>query len=83
MDADEEILNMTEWKEKGCAVCRHQWESGERPPELAVNYALHSRLHRCPDCSVYWEQNERHANVINEVEAQKLYPELFLKELAK
>lgn len=83
MDTDAEILNMTQWKEKGCDICRHQWESGQQPPELAINYVQHARLHRCSACGTYWEQNERYADVINEAEARKFYPDAFLNEPAK
>jgi hypothetical protein len=68
---------MTDWKEKGCAVCRALWESGQRPLELAVRYDLHSRLHRCSSCGAYWEQNERYADTIDEQEARRLYPDAF------
>lgn len=64
---------MSDWKSKGCGICRQQWESGHHPPELAVNLALHSRLHRCAVCGTFWEQNERFADVIQESEAKKLY----------
>lgn len=68
---------MTEWKEKGCPVCRGLWESGQRPPELAVRYDLHSRLHRCSFCGTFWEQHERYADTIEEQEARHLYPDAF------
>ena len=74
---------MIEWKKKGCEVCRHQWESGQRPPELAINYVLHSRLHQCATCKTYWEQNERYADVLSKKEALELYPDAFLKEEKK
>jgi hypothetical protein len=79
MDSNKEILMVTKWEEKGCDVCRKLWESGKRPPELAVNYDLHSRLHKCIVCGVYWEQLERYADVIDENEAMKLYPKAFLE----
>jgi hypothetical protein len=65
------------WKSKGCEVCRGHWESGRHPRELAVSYVLHSRLHQCDVCGTYWEQLERHADVIEEGEAKRLYPEAF------
>lgn len=70
------------WEEKGCEICRKQWESGEHPPELAVNYTLHSKLHRCRECGTYWEQLERYADVIDKTEAQVNYPDAF-KEIGK
>lgn len=70
---------MSEWKEKGCQVCRHQWEAGERPRELAVSYALHTRLHRCDVCGTFWEQHERFADVIGEMDALRLYKNAFPK----
>lgn len=66
-----------DWKSKGCEVCRSLWESGRHPRELAVSYALHSRLHHCDVCGTYWEQLERYADVIDEGEARKLYPDTF------
>jgi hypothetical protein len=67
------------WEEKGCVVCRKLWESGSHPPEIAINYALHSRLHRCCECETYWEQLERYADVIQQDEAKTNYPEAFLE----
>ncbi len=67
----------TEWKHKGCEVCRGLWEAGRRPPELAVSIALHARLHRCETCGTFWEQHERYADVIAESEARRLYPDVF------
>jgi hypothetical protein len=69
---------VTEWKKKGCDVCRNLWETGKRPPELAVSDVLHSRIHRCSSCGAFWEQLERYADVISEEEARRLYPEAFL-----
>ncbi|MGX9568028.1 hypothetical protein [Pseudomonas viciae] len=70
----------TEWTKKGCDVCRALWESGQRPPELAVSVVLHSRLHRCSSCGAFWEQLERYADVIGEQQARELYPEVFKSE---
>lgn len=67
------------WEQKGCAVCRRQWETGRPPPEIAVNCARHSRLHKCNVCSTYWEQLERYADILAESEAKMLYPEAFGK----
>ena len=71
------------WERKGCEVCRKLWESGERPPELAINFALHSRLHRCNVCGTFWEQHERFADTIEEQEARDLYPDAFVLEQDK
>ncbi len=65
------------WEDKGCSLCRKLWESGKRPSELAINYDLHSRLHKCFACGAYWEQLERYANVINESDARKIFPDAF------
>lgn len=67
----------TAWNKKGCPTCRGQWESGQRPVELAVSLTLHSRLHRCSACGTYWEQHERFADTVDEAEARRLYPEAF------
>lgn len=74
-------MNSIEWKEKGCEICRKLWESGQRPPELAVNYDLHARLHRCSACGVYWEQLERYADVISEKKARLTFPQAFEDEM--
>jgi hypothetical protein len=42
-----------------------------------VSHELHSRLHRCGTCGTFWEQHERYADVIPEIEARRLYPEAF------
>ena len=70
---------MAGWQDKGCKLCRELWESGQRPPELAINYDLHSRLHKCNECGTYWEQHERYADIIDENEAKKLYPDAFFE----
>jgi hypothetical protein len=80
MDSDEAILMATAWQNKGCEVCRALWESGDHPPELSVNISLHARLHRCSSCGTYWEQLERYADTINELEARERYPEAFKVE---
>lgn len=64
---------MSSWKEKGCPVCRSQWESGSAPPEIAVNIALHATLHRCVVCGSYWEQAERYATTITPEEARLMF----------
>jgi hypothetical protein len=65
------------WESKGCRECRRLWETGRHPPELAVSYSLHSRLHRCEVCGAYWEQLERYADIIDAPEARRLYPDAF------
>lgn len=77
MASADEFLMATAWENKGCEVCRSLWESGKRARELAVNYDMHSRLHRCDTCGTFWEQLERYADVIQEDEAKRLYPEAF------
>lgn len=77
MDPFENILMVSPWEEKGCEICRNLWETGNRPPELAINYELHSRLHQCASCGTYWEQYERYADVISPDEAQRNYPDYF------
>ena len=67
------------WHEKGCAVCRRQWETGHPPPGIAISYKRHSHLHRCDVCGTYWEQTERYADIISQSEARKLYSEAFSK----
>jgi hypothetical protein len=72
-------MSNIKWENKGCEVCRKLWESGKRPPELAVNFELHSRLHRCSTCGSYWEQLERYADTVDEEEAKEHFPEAFAK----
>ena len=68
---------MLSWQDKGCDVCRHQWEAGVQPPNIAINIARHADLHRCDACGTYWEQVERFAAPIAESEARTFYPEIF------
>ncbi len=63
------------WEDYGCAVCRHQWEVGDAPPQIGMNIALHARLHRCEACGTLWEQTERFAAPINAEEARARFPE--------
>ncbi|GAB1269259.1 hypothetical protein NBRC116493_25120 [Aurantivibrio infirmus] len=70
-------MKRNQWELKGCGVCRALWESGQRPSELAVNLELHSRLHKCSACGAYWEQLERYADVIEEEQAKRMYPNAF------
>lgn len=65
------------WSEKGCAVCRAQWERGDPPPMLATDIANHTHLHRCVACGTYWEQHERYADSIDAALARKRYPAVF------
>jgi uncharacterized Zn finger protein len=71
---------MMAWKDKGCAICRRQWMSGERPEQLAVCIALHTRLYRCAECGSYWEENERYADVITKAAVISNYPCVIAKE---
>ena len=80
MDAHEEVLMASAWESKGCQACRKLWEAGQRPPELAVNLVLHSKLHRCTACGTFWEQNERFADTIEEQDARRFYPDTFASE---
>ena len=66
---------MLRWKDKGCAVCRRMWETGEQPPRLGVSLARHAYLHRCDKCGAYWEQYERYADTISVKNAESFYPE--------
>ena len=75
MDSHQKVLTMSSWKEKGCPVCRGQWESGSPPPEIAVNIALHAKLHRCVVCGSYWEQAERYATTITLEQACVMFPD--------
>jgi hypothetical protein len=76
MDTNEEIL-MLSWQEKGCEICRRQWETGEQPPEIAINIERHAHLHKCNVCGTYWEQVERFAEPIEESQARKFFPDAF------
>jgi hypothetical protein len=71
---------MMEWKDKGCVVCRQQWMSGERPEQLAVHIAFHTRLYRCSHCGSYWEENERYADVITKAAVLSDYPGVIANE---
>ena len=66
---------MSLWKEKGCPVCRSQWESGSPPPQIAVNITLHISLHLCEVCGAYWEQAERYATTITVEQARAMFPD--------
>lgn len=66
---------MVEWGDKGCPVCRRQWETGLQPPLIATALERHATLHRCPVCATLWEEHERFADVIGVDEAHRLYPE--------
>ena len=79
MDPLENILIMSHWKEQGCPICRHQWESGDPPPAITFNMKLHSSLHRCQACGTYWEQTERYAAAIALAEAVRRYPDADLR----
>jgi len=68
------------WKEMGCPVCRRQWESGPSPPEIAVSIARQASLHRCNTCGAYWEETQRFATIIDEVEARVWFPDAFAQE---
>ena len=73
-------MSITTWQTKGCVACRHLWESGGRPSQLATNLELHSRLYRCTTCLSYWEENERYADVVPESTVLADYPDV-IREL--
>jgi hypothetical protein len=68
---------MLPWEERGCEVCRRQWETGDQPPQISVNVERHAYLHLCGVCGTYWEQNERWAEPIKESQARSFYPQAF------
>jgi hypothetical protein len=67
------------WDEKGCFICRRQWETGIQPRRLGINLARQTYLHQCNECRSFWEQYERYADVISSEEAQRFYPDLIEK----
>jgi hypothetical protein len=67
-------MSTPDWENKGCAVCRIGWETGDPPPEVAVNVARHARLHECSACGQLWEQNERFPDVLDRRDATRFYP---------
>lgn len=69
---------MGKWEEKGCVVCRRQWESGVQPPRLGLSLARNAYLHQCQACGAYWEQFERYADIISKDDAKKIYGEIVL-----
>ena len=73
---------MIEWERKGLRFVVNNGNRGNAP-ELAINCALHSRLHQCATCRTHWEQNERYADVLSVEEALELYPDAFLQEVKK
>lgn len=75
MDSAKEVV-MTSWSNKGCSVCRRQWETGEQPTRLGISFARHAYLHQCDVCGSYWEQYERYADVISIEDARNFYPDL-------
>ncbi|HRX83870.1 MAG TPA: hypothetical protein P5572_02495 [Phycisphaerae bacterium] len=68
---------MHSWQQKGCTACRRAWETGQPPPEIAIDVKGHTALHRCAECGSYWEQHERYADVITEEAARQRYPNAF------
>lgn len=69
-----EILGMTQWESKGCAICRRQWAEGSPPPEIAVSQERRATLHQCKACGTFWEQFERYADVASPDDARRHYP---------
>lgn len=64
-----------DWRAKGCATCRAQWQAGRHPRLLAESPALHARLYRCDACGTLWEEQERFADTIGEAAARARYPD--------
>lgn len=64
------------WESQGCAVCRGQWERGERPPLVAENVADHSALHRCDVCGTWWLRTERYAVAVAPDDVRSIYGEV-------
>ena len=56
---------MTEWKDKGCKVCREWWSIGSLPKSISQNSERRSVLYLCEDCGSYWEEFERYADIID------------------
>ncbi|SEM68548.1 hypothetical protein SAMN05216281_101134 [Cryobacterium luteum] len=50
---------MKSWEEQGCALCRRQWETAERPDFVAENVPMHVELYRCSVCRTWWTMDER------------------------
>jgi hypothetical protein len=69
---------MLSWHDKGCEICRRQWENGDQPPRVATSIKRHAHLHRCGICGTLWEQGERFAEPITEDQALKFYPEILI-----
>lgn len=70
-----EVVKMR-WEDKGCALCRRIWETGDQPRRLGISLARQAYLHQCDECKAFWEQLERYADVITSEEAKRFYPEL-------
>jgi len=62
------------WESQGCAVCRRQWETAERPVFVAGNVADHSELYRCAVCGTLWLMTERAAVAVRPEEIRSTYP---------
>ncbi|TQK17936.1 hypothetical protein FBY40_0418 [Microbacterium sp. SLBN-154] len=62
------------WDSQGCAVCRRQWETAERPDFVAENVVDHSELYRCTACGALWLMTERSAFVVQPEAIQSTYP---------
>lgn len=65
---------------KGCAECKNFWNfcDTKMPYELKVNYDRHSRLYKCTNCGLFWDELERFAVIISEGDVQKYYGKEFL-----
>lgn len=65
------------WDSQGCAVCRRQWETAERPIFVAENIVDHSELYRCAVCGALWLMTERAALVVQPEAIASTYPGVF------
>ena len=61
------------WEQQGCAVCRAQWERGDRPPLIAEDVPDHSSVHRCSSCGTLWLLTERYATAVTADEVRPVY----------
>jgi hypothetical protein len=70
---------MRDWEKKGCESCRRKWETGQQPRRLGMSDERQAYLHYCDECSTYWEQFERYADVISLEDVVRYYPGLLVR----